>query len=632
MVKINLLGEIKEFESGISVEGVAKSIGEGLYKAACAGKLNGEYVDLRTKIDKDSTLEILTFDDPYGKHAYWHTTAHILAQAVNRLYKDVKFGIGPAIENGFFYDIDFKTQISNSDLLKIEDEMKKIIKEDIKIEKEIIDKDKALELFKSSNQSYKLELIEEHSSKGEDISIYKQGDFFDLCAGPHLMSTGKVKAVKLTDLTGAYWRANKDNKMLSRIYGISFPKKSKLDEYLTLLEEAKQRDHRKLGKELEIFTMTEFGAGFPIFLPNGMEIKNTLVDYWRKIHKEAGYQEISTPIMLSRELWEQSGHWDHYKENIYTTSIDEKDFAIKPMNCPGGILAYKSKMRSYKDLPLRLGELGIVHRHELSGALHGLMRARSFTQDDAHIYITQSQIKDEIINVINLIDKVYNKFGFEYKIELSTMPDDHMGDIETWSKSTNALKEAMEHLNLPYEINEGDGAFYGPKLDFHLKDCLGRSWQCGTIQLDFLLPQRFNLEYTADDGTKRQPIMIHRVVYGSIERFIGILIEHFKGAFPLWLAPVQIKVLPISQNFIDYAQSVKDSLVNSGFKVELDDRNEKIGYKIRQAQLQHIPYMVVVGEKEQLSGMVSVRKRGEGDLGQFKINDFVDKLNKELNE
>lgn len=632
MVKINLLGEIKEFESGISVEGVAKSIGEGLYKAACAGKLNGEYVDLRTKIDKDSTLEILTFDDPYGKHAYWHTTAHILAQAVNRLYKDVKFGIGPAIENGFFYDIDFKTQISNSDLLKIEDEMKKIIKEDIKIEKEIIDKDKALELFKSSNQSYKLELIEEHSSKGEDISIYKQGDFFDLCAGPHLMSTGKVKAVKLTDLTGAYWRANKDNKMLSRIYGISFPKKSKLDEYLTLLEEAKQRDHRKLGKELEIFTMTEFGAGFPIFLPNGMEIKNTLVDYWRKIHKEAGYQEISTPIMLSRELWEQSGHWDHYKENIYTTSIDEKDFAIKPMNCPGGILAYKSKMRSYKDLPLRLGELGIVHRHELSGALHGLMRARSFTQDDAHIYITQSQIKDEIINVINLIDKVYNKFGFEYKIELSTMPDDHMGDIETWNKSTNALKEAMEHLNLPYEINEGDGAFYGPKLDFHLKDCLGRSWQCGTIQLDFLLPQRFNLEYTADDGTKRQPIMIHRVVYGSIERFIGILIEHFKGAFPLWLAPVQIKVLPISQNFIDYAQSVKDSLVNSGFKVELDNRNEKIGYKIRQAQLQHIPYMVVVGEKEQLSGMVSVRKRGEGDLGQFKINDFVDKLNKELNE
>lgn len=632
MIKVDLKGTLKEFELGVSVKDVAKSVGEGLFRAATSAKLDGTIVDLRQRLDRDCSLQILTFDDKEGRYAYWHTTAHILAQAVSRLYRGVKFGIGPSIDSGFYYDIDFVDPITRSDLEKIENEMRKIIKEDLEITKEELTKDEALKLFKDAGQDYKIELIEEHAQKGEKITIYKQGEFFDLCAGPHLLRTRAVKEVSLTDLTGAYWRADSNNKMLTRIYGISFPKKSELKSYLNMLEEAKKRDHRKLGKQLNIFTMSEYGAGFPIFLPNGVEIKNRLIDYWRKIHKEAGYVEISTPIILSRALWERSGHWEHYKENIYTTKVDDNDYAIKPMNCPGGILAYKTELHSYRDFPLRMGELGIVHRHELSGALHGLMRARCFTQDDAHIYITPSQIKDEIKNVVALIDKVYQKFGFEYNIELSTMPENHMGDITTWEKSTSALKDAMEELGRSYEVNEGDGAFYGPKLDFHLKDCLGRSWQCGTIQLDFLLPQRFDMEYTDADGGKKRPIMIHRVVYGSIERFIGILTEHYCGAFPLWLAPVQVKVLPISQNYFDYAEKIGEVLKNEGFSVLCDLDNEKIGYKIRRAQLERVPYMVIVGQKEQDAGNISVRRREEGDLGALGVDEFVKMLNESLDK
>ncbi len=625
MIQVMLKGDAKEFEAGITAAEIAKSIGAGLYKAACACKIDGEAADLRTPLTKDCTLEILTFDSAEGKHAYWHTTAHIMAQAIGRLYPGAKFAIGPAIENGFYYDVDLEQTLTPDDLVKIEAEMKKIIKEDLPLERFELSPEDAVKLMEEKKQDYKLELIAEHSGKGEKISFYQQGEYIDLCAGPHLMSTGHVKAVKLTNCTGAYWRADANNKMLQRVYGISFPKAADLDAYVTMLEEAKKRDHRKLGRDLELFTIMDEGPGFPFFLPKGMVLKNLLIDYWREIHRKAGYLEISTPMILNRSLWERSGHWDHYKQNMYTTVIDEQDFAIKPMNCPGGMLVYKTKLHSYRDLPLRMGELGLVHRHELSGALHGLMRVRCFTQDDAHLFMMPSQIKDEIKGVVNLIDSVYKTFGFQYHIELSTMPEDHMGAQEDWDNATEALRAAITELGYDYEVNEGDGAFYGPKLDFHLTDCLGRTWQCGTIQLDFQLPERFELEYTGEDGAKHRPIMIHRVVFGSIERFIGILTEHFAGAFPLWLSPVQVKVLPISERHHEYAEKVAAELEAAGLRVEADLRNEKIGYKIREAQLQKTPYMLVVGDKEAETGTVSVRGRKDGDLGAMAVADFAAK-------
>ncbi len=622
MIQVMLKGDAKEFEAGVTAAEVAKSIGAGLYKAACACKIDGEAADLRTPLTKDCSLEILTFDSAEGKHAYWHTTAHIMAQAIGRLYPGAKFAIGPAIENGFYYDVDLPQTLTPDDLTKIEAEMKKIIKEDLPLERFELSPADAEKLMADKQQDYKLELIAEHSGKGEPISFYQQGEYVDLCAGPHLMSTGHVKAVKLTNCTGAYWRADANNKMLQRVYGISFPKAADLEAYITMLEEAKKRDHRKLGRDLELFTIMDEGPGFPFFLPKGMVLKNLLIDYWRELHRKAGYLEISTPMILNRSLWERSGHWDHYKQNMYITVIDEQDFAIKPMNCPGGMLVYKTKLHSYRDLPLRMGELGLVHRHELSGALHGLMRVRCFTQDDAHIFMTPDQIKNEIKGVVNLIDSVYKTFGFQYHIELSTMPEDHMGAQEDWDNATDALRAAISELGYDYEVNEGDGAFYGPKLDFHLTDCLGRTWQCGTIQLDFQLPERFELEYTGEDGAKHRPIMIHRVVFGSIERFIGILTEHFAGAFPLWLSPVQVKVLPISERHHEYAEKVAAQLQEAGLRVEADLRNEKIGYKIREAQLQKTPYMLVVGDKEAETGTVSVRGRKDGDLGSMALADF----------
>ena len=605
MINVTLKGgEIRQYEAGTTALDVAKALGSGLYKAACACKINGEPCDLRTALPDGCELAILTFDDAEGKHAFWHTASHIMAQAVKRLYPDVKLTIGPAIENGFYYDFDAGEPLTPETLEKIEAEMKQIVKEALPLERFELSPNEAVKLMEAKNEPYKVELIGEHAGKGEPISFYRQGEFTELCAGPHLPDTGRVKAFKLTSCTGAYWRGDAKNQMLQRIYGTAFPKQAALDEYLARMEEAKKRDHRKLGKELELFTIMEEGPGFPFFLPKGMVLKNLLIDYWREIHREAGYQEISTPMILSRSLWERSGHWAHYKENMYTTVIDEEDYAIKPMNCPGGMLVYKTKPRSYRDLPLRVGELGLVHRHELSGALHGLMRVRCFTQDDAHIFMTPDQIKEEIKGVVALIDKVYGTFGFPYKIELSTMPEDHMGELADWERATDALRGAITELGYAYEVNEGDGAFYGPKLDFHLQDCLGRTWQCGTIQLDFQLPERFELEYTGADGQKHRPIMIHRVVFGSIERFIGILIEHFAGAFPLWLAPEQVRILPISERHHEKAREIYQQLFDAGMRVEIDERSEKIGYKIREAQLQKIPYMLIIGDKEAESGIV----------------------------
>ena len=607
-MKITLKGgEIREFENGISVADIAKEISMGLFRNACSCRINGEVKDLRTVVDEDCTLEILTFDDEDGKRTFNHTASHIMAQAVKRLYPDVKLTIGPSIENGFYYDFDCGDKpFGPEDLTKLEAEMKKIVKEGLELEKFELSPSDAIALMQEKDEPYKVELINEHAEKGEPISFYKQGEFTELCAGPHLMSVSAVKAFKLTQTTGAYWRGDAKNKMLCRVYGTAFPKASMLEAHLAMLEEAKKRDHRKIGKELELFTIMEEGPGFPFFLPKGMILKNTLVDYWREIHREAGYDEIQSPMMLNRALWERSGHWDHYKENMYTTVIDDTDFAVKPMNCPGGILVYKTKMHSYKELPLRMGELGLVHRHELSGALHGLMRVRCFTQDDAHIFMTREQIKDEIKGVVSLIDKVYSTFGFEYHIELSTQPEDSMGAKEDWDIATDALRNAITELGYDYEVNEGDGAFYGPKLDFHLTDCLGRTWQCGTIQLDFQLPERFELEYTGSDGEKHRPIMIHRVVFGSIERFIGILTEHFAGAYPTWLAPVQVKMLPIADRHLDRIYEIKKQLEAAGIRVEVDDRSEKIGFKIRSAQLEKVPYMLIVGEQAlvQSSGAV----------------------------
>ena len=622
-------GSSKEYAQSMSVIDIAKDIREGLARVATAGEVDGEVVDLRTVIDKDCELNILTFNDEKGKGAFRHTTSHIMAQAIKRLYPDTKLAIGPSIEDGFYYDIDRETPLVAEDLEKIEAEMKKIVKEDLPIKQYTMPRAEAIAYFKEKDEPYKVELIED-LPEDSVISFYSQGEFTDLCAGPHLMSTKPVKAFKLTSLAGAYWRGSEKNKMLQRVYGTSYPKKAELEEYLHMMEEAKKRDHRKLGKELGLFMMREEGPGFPFFLPKGMELKNQLLDYWREIHKKAGYVEISTPIMLSRHLWETSGHWDHYKDNMYTTVIDDEDFAIKPMNCPGGILVYESEPRSYRDLPLRMGELGLVHRHEKSGQLHGLMRVRCFTQDDAHIFMTPEQVRDEIKGVVKLINEVYSLFGFKYHVELSTRPEDSMGSDEDWDMATEALRGALDDLGLPYVVNEGDGAFYGPKIDFHLEDSIGRTWQCGTIQLDFQLPLRFNLEYTGADGEKHRPIMIHRVIFGSIERFIGILIEHFAGAFPTWLAPVQVKVLPISDKYMDYAQKVLDELNNSGVRAEIDTRAEKIGYKIREAQMKKIPYMLVVGAKEEEDGLVSVRSRFEGDEGQKSLTDFLAAIKMEI--
>lgn len=633
MIKVTLKdGSVKELESACSVFDVAKEISPRLAKAACVAKIDGEIKDLRTVIDSDCTLEILTFDDEDGKKAFRHTASHILAQAVKRLYPEVKLAIGPAIDNGFYYDFDKDTPFMPEDLEAIEAEMKKIVKEDLKLEQFEMAPADAIKYLKEIDEPYKVELCEEHAGKNEPISFYKQGEFTDLCAGPHLMSTGYVKAFKLTSCTGAYWRGSEKNKMLSRIYATAFPKASELEAYLNMIEEAKKRDHRKLGKELELFTIMDEGPGFPFFLPKGMTLKNTLIDYWRQIHTRDGYVEISTPIMLNRQLWETSGHWDHYKENMYTTVIDGTEFAIKPMNCPGGILVYKSKLRSYRDLPIRMGELGLVHRHEKSGALHGLMRVRCFTQDDAHIFMTPDQITDEIKGVVRLIDEVYKLFGFKYHVELSTQPEDSMGSQEDWDMATEGLRKALDSLGLPYVVNEGDGAFYGPKIDFHLEDSLGRTWQCGTIQLDFQLPMRFELEYTGADGEKHRPIMIHRVVFGSIERFIGILTEHFAGAFPIWLAPVQVELMPIADRHNEFTSKVAAELKKRGIRVEVDGRSEKIGFKIREAQLQKIPYMLVIGDKEVETENVSIRCRKRGDIGTMSVSDFCDMVEKEIRE
>ncbi len=621
-------GSVREYDHPVTAAEAAKDLSMGLYRAACAARVDGKVVDLRTLLDRDCALEILTFADEEGQRAFNHTASHILAQAVTHLYPEAKFAIGPAIDNGFYYDFDLPTPFTTEDLEKLEKEMAAIVKADLPLERFELDAPEALKLME--DQPYKVELIQEHAGKGEKISFYRQGDFTDLCAGPHLMTTAPVKAIKLTSSTGAYWRGSEKNKMLCRVYGTAFPKKSELEAYLARIEEAKRRDHRKLGKELGLFMLLDEGPGFPFFLPKGMVLKNALIDYWREVHKKYGYVEISTPIILNRSLWERSGHWDHYKQNMYTTVIDEEDYAVKPMNCPGGMLVYANEPHSYRDLPLRVGELGLVHRHELSGALHGLFRVRCFTQDDAHVFMTREQMKEIIQETVRLFDEVYSVFGLQYEIELSTMPEDHIGTPEEWEQNQDILKAAITDMGKSFVVNEGDGAFYGPKLDFHLADSLGRTWQCGTIQLDSQLPERFQLEYTGADGEKHRPVMIHRVVLGSIERFIGVITEHFAGAFPLWLSPVQAVVLPISERFAGYAKQVEAELTAAGLRCETDLRPEKVGYKIRQAQLQKVPYMLVVGEKEEADGTVSVRSRSQGDKGAMSLRDFIAAAREEI--
>ena len=626
---IRINGENYSVESGLSVYDAAKAAGVAVPREVIAAEINGETHELSSPIHNGDDVKLLTFEDEGGKKTFFHTASHILAQAVKRLYPEVKLTIGPAIDNGFYYDFDSDVTFAAEELEKIEAEMKKIVKENLKIERFTLPRDEAKKLMEEKGEPYKVMLID-RVPEGEEISFYKQGEFTDLCAGPHLFSTGAIKAFKLIQCTGAYWEGDSKNKMLQRVYGAAYPTKEALAAYLDMLEEAKKRDHRKLGKELGLFTIMEEGPGFPFFLPNGMVLRNTLIEYWREVHKRYGYVEISTPMILNRSLWERSGHWAHYKDNMYTTVIDGADFAIKPMNCPGGMLVYKSEMHSYRDLPLRMGELGVVHRHELSGALHGLFRVRCFTQDDAHIFMTWDQMKDEIKNVVRLFDEVYSVFGLTYQIEVSTMPEDHMGDVKDWDFATETLKQAVTEMGKDYVINEGDGAFYGPKLDFHLSDCLGRTWQCGTIQLDMQLPERFELEYMGADNEKHRPVMIHRVVLGSIERFIGIITEHYAGAFPMWLAPVQVKVLAIGEGHVEYANKVKDALEAKHIRVEVDARNEKIGYKIREAQLKKVPYMLVVGDKETADGLVSVRSRSDGELGQMTIEEFVNRAVEEV--
>ncbi len=630
MINVSLKeGSKMTVEAGTSLFDLAGKISGGLQRAALSAEVDGEVWDLTRELTKDCSVNFLTFNDQKGKDTFRHTTSHILAQAVKRLFPQAKLAIGPAIENGFYYDIDCDVAITADILKDLEAEMAKIVKENLSIRRFTMSRDEAIAYFEKADEIYKKELVED-LPEGEEISFYEQGEFTDLCAGPHLPSTGGVKAIALTSVAGAYWRGSEKNKMLQRIYGTCFPKKSELEAHLAMIEEAKKRDHRKLGRELGLFMMHEAGPGFPFFLPKGMILKNTLLDYWHELHTRNGYQETATPIMLNRSLWETSGHWDHYKDNMYTTVIDEQDFAIKPMNCPGGILVYQSEPRSYRDLPLRMGELGLVHRHEKSGQLHGLMRVRCFTQDDAHIFMMPEQIRDEIKGVVGLIDEVYKLFDFKYHVELSTRPEDSMGSDEDWEMATEALRGALDDLGLDYVVNEGDGAFYGPKIDFHLEDSIGRTWQCGTIQLDFQLPQRFELEYTASDGAKHRPIMIHRVAFGSIERFIGILIEHFAGAFPTWLAPVQVKILPIADAHHDYAKQVEALLKASGIRAEIDLRNEKIGYKIREAQMSKVPYMLVIGGKEAEEGTVSVRSRKEADMGAMTADAFRDMLLDEI--
>ena len=624
-------GSVKQFEAPVSCQQIAESISMGLARNAVAAEVNGAMCQMDKVVDCDAEFKVFTLKDENGLEILRHSTAHLMAQAISHIWKNAKFAIGPAIKNGFYYDIDFEGDvIAPEDLEKIEKEMVEIVKQNLPIVREEMPRLQALEFFKQRGDQYKVEILSELDA--ETVSLYRQGDYVDLCRGPHMTSTGKLKVFKLTSIAGAYWRGDTKNKMLTRIYGTAFEKKQELDEYITRLEEAKRRDHRKLGRELDLFDIFDEGPGFPFFFPKGMILRNTLEDFWRKEHQKAGYVEIKTPMILNQELWHRSGHWDHYKDNMYVVKIDDEDYAIKPMNCPGGMLVYKRKPHSYRDLPERVAELGLVHRHELSGALHGLMRVRCFTQDDAHIFMTPDQIEGEIEGVVRLIDKIYSVFGFKYNLELSTRPEDSMGSDEQWETATNALKKALETLGKPYEINEGDGAFYGPKIDFHLEDSIGRTWQCGTIQLDFQMPERFDLTYVGQDGEKHRPVMIHRVVFGSIERFIAILTEHYAGAFPLWLSPEQVKIVPISENQIDYAHSVCEKLVDLGIRASVDDRNEKMGYRIREAQLQKIPYMLVLGEKEKEAGIVAVRNRKKGDLGTMSFDDFSAKLQKEIAE
>lgn len=621
-------GDSMSLENGSTAMQAALAISEGLARNAVCAKVNGELVDLSHVLHEGDTLEIVTLKDKEGLNVYRHTCAHVLAQALKTVYPTCKLSIGPVIDNGFYYDIDFVTPITQADLAKVETEMQKIIKSNLPIERFTLPKDEAIALMKEYSENYKVELIED-LPEGETISFYKQGNFTDLCRGPHLPSTGKIKAFKLTSIAGAYWRGDEHNKMLTRIYGTAFAKKDEMEAYFTMLEEAKKRDHTKLGKELKLFAIMNEGKGLPFFLPNGMVLKNTLIEYWREIHTREGYVEVQTPIMLNRTLWETSGHWFHYRDNMYTTKVDEEDFAIKPMNCPGGILVYKNEPHSYKDLPIRMGELGLVHRHEKSGQLHGLFRVRCFTQDDAHIFMTPEQIKDEIKGVVRLINEVYTLFGFKYHVELSTRPENSMGSDEDWNNATDALKQALDDMGLEYVVNEGDGAFYGPKIDFHLEDSIGRTWQCGTIQLDFQLPQRFDMEYIGEDGGKHRPIMVHRVAFGSIERFIGILIEHFAGKFPVWLSPLQVKILPITDRQLDYAKELCVKMKAAGIRVQVDERSEKIGYKIREAQMEKVPYMLVLGDKEVEAGQVAVRRR-DGEQSVVSAEEFIATVCKDI--
>ena len=632
MIKVKLMdGSMKEIEDGSNGYSLATSISRKLAKEAVAAKVNGKLVDLSHELKESDQVEIITVDSEEGIEIIRHSTAHVMAQAVKRIYGNVKLAIGPTVKNGFYYDFDLDTPLTHGDIEKIEEEMNKIINEDLKFKRKDVSREEALKLMSEKGEDYKVQLISE-LDESKNISLYEQGDFTDLCRGPHIPSTKFIKAFKLTSVAGAYWRGSEKNKMLQRIYGVAFATKKELDKYLNMIEEAKKRDHRKLGRELRLFEIMDEGPGFPFFLPKGVVLKNILIDYWRKLHNKAGYVEIETPIMLNKELWIRSGHWDHYKENMYTSMIDDKEFALKPMNCPGGMLVYKSEGHSYRDLPLRVGELGRVHRHELSGALHGLMRVRAFTQDDAHIFMLPEQIKSEILGVIKLIDEVYGTLGFKYNIELSTRPEDSMGSDEEWTMAESSLKEALDEGGLDYKINEGDGAFYGPKIDFHIEDSLGRSWQCGTIQLDFQLPQRFELEYIGSDGGKHRPIVIHRVIFGSIERFIGILIEHFAGKFPVWISPIQVKVLPISDSFMEYGHEVIDKLRKYGIRCEIDNRSEKIGYKIREARNERVPYMIIVGEKEKNHGNISLRSRDMGEEGSTSLEEFITRVLKEDQE
>lgn len=630
MIKITLKdGSNRQVQEGTSVLEIAKSINQSLGKEAVVGLVDGQVQGLGYKVDKNCNLDILKFEDQQGSDTFRHTSSHILAQAVKKLYPEAKLGIGPSIENGFYYDFDLEHRFSEEDFPAIEKEMRKIVEANLEIEKFEMPREEAIKFMEEKGEPYKVELI---NDLPEDaiISFYKQGEFTDLCAGPHLSSTSPVKAIKIMSVAGAYWRGSEKNKMLQRLYATSFPKQKQLDEYIEKLEEAKKRDHRKIGKEMDLFAIFDEGPGFPFFMPKGMVIRNELETFWRQEHRKRGYEEIKTPLILSEALWHTSGHWDHYQNNMYFTKIDDGDYAIKPMNCPGSMLTYKRKMYSYRDFPIRMGELGQVHRHELSGALHGLMRVRTFTQDDAHIFMLPEQIKEEIVGVIEFIDYVYNLFGFKYHIELSTKPEEAMGTDEEWEATTSALREAMDSKGLTYIVNEGDGAFYGPKLDFHLEDSLGRTWQCGTIQLDAQMPQRFDLTYIGSDGEKHRPVMIHRVIFGSIERFIGILIEHFAGKFPLWLAPVQVKLLTVTEKFADYAQELGKKLTEAGLRVEVDVRNEKIGYKIREARNERVSYIGVIGEKEVISGQLQVRSSKEGELGAMNVQDFIEKLVREI--